>query len=368
MEHIDTLVIGAGVIGLAIAARLSESQNIAVIEQENHFGEHSSSRNSEVIHAGLYYNTDSLKAKLCVRGKKLLYDHCEQYRVPFQRTGKLLVAQTEQEDQKLENIKQQAQTNGVRDLAFVTATQLSQKVPYLNAINGLWSPSTGIIDSHQYLLSLLHIIEQNRSHYVPKTKFTRATPNHQGFEVTLTIDGSPYQLTCSNLINAGGLFASTNAKLIEGMNKKFIPETLYCRGQYFRYHGKHPFKNLIYPVPEQHGLGIHATIDMAGQLKFGPDTQFIDQLDYATDESVKGKFVQAIKRYWPTLDEKRLHMDYTGIRPKLQKNGLQDFIVQGKETHGIAGLVNLFGIESPGLTASLALAEYIDEELSTHRN
>lgn len=349
--------------GLAIAAKLSPKHNVVVVEQEKHFGEHSSSRNSEVIHAGLYYPTDSLKAKLCVQGKQLLYEHCKTYNVPHKNIGKLLVAQDDDETQKLEDIYQQSHLNGVNDLQWLTQSGLSNKVPYLSIQAGLWSPSTGIIDSHQYLLSLLHVIEQNHGHYVPNTKFVNAKPVKDGLIVTLEMDESCYQIRCSHLINAGGLFASDNAKRIDDLDLFHIPETLYCRGQYFAYHGKHPFNTLIYPVPEKHGLGIHATLDMFGKLKFGPDTQFIDNLDYATDHNVKDKFVTAIRRYWPRLDDSKLHIDYSGIRPKLQIEGVQDFIVQDNFIHGLDGLINLFGIESPGLTASLALAEYVCDKI-----
>ena len=359
MEHIDTLVIGAGAIGLALGAKLSQKQNLAVIEQENHFGEHSSSRNSEVIHAGIYYATDSLKAKLCVRGKDLLYSHCEKFSVPHRRVGKLLISQSPEESQKLDAIYQQAQSNAVNDLEYVATSTIRKDFPFLNINRALWSPSTGIIDSHQFLLSLLHIIEQNHGHYVPNTKFIGAQPDKNGFIVELQTDEDLYQIHCARLINAGGLFATANAKRIEGLAPAQIPETHFCRGQYFAYHGKHPFETLVYPTPEHHGLGIHATLDLASRLRFGPDTKFINDLDYTTDETAKEKFVQAIKRYWPALDESKLQVDYCGIRPKLQLEGAQDFVVQNKNTHAIEGLINLFGIESPGLTASLSLAEYV---------
>ena len=359
MEHIDCLIIGAGAVGLALGAKLSKKQSVVVIEQESHFGEHTSSRNSEVIHAGIYYPTDSLKAKLCVRGKHLLYQHCQKYNVPHQRIGKVIVAQSALEAEKLDNIYQQAQLNGVNDLKYLTQVSLTEKAHGISAQHGLWSPSTGIIDSHQLMLSLLHIIEQNQSHYVPRTQFVTATKHNDSFIVTVKTDDDTYTLTCDQLINAGGLFASENAKRIDVMDTGLIPETHFCRGQYFSYHGSHTFNHLIYPIPEQHGLGIHATLDLSGRLKFGPDTEFIDSLDYATDETAKAKFIKAIKQYWPAFDQTKLTIDYAGIRPKLQTAGAQDFVIQTEKEHGIAGLINLFGIESPGLTASLALAEYI---------
>ena len=363
MDRVDCLVIGAGAVGLAVGARLSETQQVVVIEQNGHFGEHSSSRNSEVIHAGLYYPTDSLKARLCVRGKHLLYEHCQEFNLPHQPIGKLLLAQSEAEHEKLEAIKLQANQNGVNELSFLSSSKLSERAPYLNANSALFSPTTGIIDSHQYMLSLLHILERNNGHYVPNTQFVGAEVSSHGFLVTLEVEGQAYQLTCTHLINSGGLFASANAERIEGLPSDFIPPIYYCRGQYFSYQGKHPFEHLIYPVPEQHGLGIHATLDLSGQLKFGPDTEFIDSLDYATDAGSKDKFVDAIKRYWPDIDAARLQIDYAGIRPKLQRTGVQDFVIQTQASHGIPGLVNLFGIESPGLTASLAIAEYVESQL-----
>ncbi|MCE9685019.1 NAD(P)/FAD-dependent oxidoreductase [Shewanella sp. AS16] len=369
MEHIDTLVIGAGVVGLAIAARLSHSRSVLVIEKERHFGEHSSSRNSEVIHAGLYYPTDSLKARLCVRGQALFYEHCEQFKVPHRRIGKLLLAQNADEAQQLDAIARQARCNGVEDLSFLSRSQIALRAPSLTAGYGLWSPSTGIVDSQQFLLSLLYILELNGGNYVPNTEFIAARADARGFVVTLNCgglnsDGERLQLHCEQLINAGGLFAQKSAKGIEGLAEELIPELHFCRGQYFSYQGQHGFKHLIYPVPEQHGLGIHATLDLAGGLKFGPDIKFIPALDYATDASAKGEFVKAIRRYWPALDETRLQPDYAGIRPKLQRHGVQDFVIQDATRHGIEGLINLFGIESPGLTASLAIAEYVELQLS----
>ncbi len=359
MDHIDCLIVGAGVVGLAIAAKLSKKQSVVVIEQEQYFGEHSSSRNSEVIHAGLYYPTNSLKAQLCIRGKELLYQHCQQFNIPHHRIGKVLVAHSEREVQKLDHIYKQARTNGVNDLEYLTRPQLTQKAQEIKAVQGLWSPSTGIIDSHQFMLSLLHVIEQNQSHYVAKTKFIAATKNNKGFVVNLKTDEQDYTLTCNKLINAGGLFASEVAKRVTGIDPGLIPETLFCRGQYFSYQGSHPFKHLIYPIPEQHGLGIHATLDLSGRLKFGPDTEFINSLNYATDETAKTKFIKAIKQYWPSFAPAKLTIDHAGIRPKLQTIGAQDFVIQDEKEHDIEGLTNLFGIESPGLTASLAIAEHI---------
>ncbi|MCF2859309.1 NAD(P)/FAD-dependent oxidoreductase [Pseudoalteromonas sp. SMS1] len=367
MEQTDTLVIGAGAIGLAIAARLSQHTDVVLIEQAHHFGEHTSSRNSEVIHAGIYYPSHSLKANTCVAGKAQLYTHCIKYGVPYAQIGKVITAQNTQEEAKLASLLAQAQHNGVDDLYWLSQSQLAQKAPQLNAMAGLYSPSTGIVDSHQFMLSLLGQLERNQGQYVPCTRFIRATPCAHGFHVSLECDGAPFALSCRQLINAGGLFAQHNATLIEGLSGIHIPPIHYCRGQYFSYQGRHPFKHLVYPVPEQHGLGIHATLDLAGQLRFGPDTQFIETLNYDTDASALDAFYHAIKRYWPNVDKQRLQAGYTGIRPKTQRQGQQDFQIEGPEQHGLVGLINLFGIESPGLTASLAIAQIVAAKLQVEQ-
>ncbi|NOU52894.1 NAD(P)/FAD-dependent oxidoreductase [Pseudoalteromonas sp. JBTF-M23] len=364
MEHIETLVIGAGVVGLAIAATLSEHQDVIVIEQNTYFGEHTSSRNSEVVHAGIYYPSNSLKARLCVEGKTLLYQHCQKYHVPFKKVGKVLVAHGEGEKTKLNTLVQQAKDNGVRDLTFLSQAELAQKAPQIKAPMGVWSPSTGIIDSHQLMLSYLNKLSEHKGQYVNNTRFVSAQFDGHYFVVTLNCDGELFNLKCTTLINAAGLFAQSCAKQIDALNARFIPELHYCKGQYFSYQGSHPFKHLIYPMPEQHGLGVHATIDLAGQLKFGPDTSFIDELDYTPNEQAKARFVSEINKYWPSLDSSRLQLSYCGIRPKLYKDAAQDFVIQDHSVHGVKGLINLFGVESPGLTASLAIAQYVSKKVS----
>ncbi|MCO7190728.1 MULTISPECIES: NAD(P)/FAD-dependent oxidoreductase [unclassified Pseudoalteromonas] len=363
MDHIDTVIIGAGVVGLAIAARLSQTRSVLVIDQMGQFGEHTSSRNSEVIHAGLYYAEHSLKARLCVRGKALLYAHCERFHVPVKRLGKILFARTTHELDKLAAIEAQAKRNGVHDLTPLSQTQIANMAPGLHTSAALFSPSTGIVDSHQLMLSLVHQLEHAGGNLVCHTRFESAEKTASGFALTLNCDGAPFELSCNTLINAGGLFAQDNAQRIAGLGKDQIPQSHLCRGQYFCYQGPHPFNHLIYPMPEQHGLGIHATLDMAGQLRFGPDTQFIDKLDYQVDAQAKARFVQAIQSYWPALDPERLHPDYAGIRPKLSREKGQDFMIEGHQHHQVEGLINLFGIESPGLTASLAIAEYVEVQL-----
>ncbi|WP_046006129.1 NAD(P)/FAD-dependent oxidoreductase [Pseudoalteromonas rubra] len=363
MDHVDTVIIGAGVVGLSLAARLSQTRPVLVIDQMGQFGEHTSSRNSEVIHAGLYYDAHSLKARLCVRGKALLYEHCERFHVPAKRLGKILFARTAAEQDKLAAIEAQAKRNGVHDLTPLSQAQIAEMAPGLRASAALFSPSTGIVDSHQLMLSLVHQLEHAGGNLVCHTRFDSAQPTANGFNVTLDCDGEDFMLSCNTLINAGGLFAQDNAKRIHGLAANHIPQSHLCRGQYFCYQGSHPFHHLIYPMPEQHGLGIHATLDMAGQLRFGPDTQFIDKLDYQLDAQAKARFVAAIQSYWPALDPERLQPDYAGIRPKLYLDQGQDFVIEGHQHHGINGLINLFGIESPGLTASLAIAEYVEAQL-----
>ncbi len=364
MEYIDTLIIGAGVVGLATAAKLSEYREVFVIEQNMHFGEHTSSRNSEVVHAGIYYPTNSLKAKLCVRGKELLYRHCSTYHVPVKRIGKVLIAQSQHQIDQLEHIRRQARLNGVTDLTWLSDRERKVAAPQIASKGALFSPSTGIIDSHQLMLSFISQLEKNQGHYVANTQFLTAQPNQNGFIVTMISGGEKIQLQCKHIINAGGLFAQKIANNIQQLPSELIPRLHYCRGHYFSYQAAHPFQHLIYPLPEKHGLGIHATVDLAGQLKFGPDTEFIDSLSYHTDADLKNKFVSAIRQYWPQLDESKLHVDYVGIRPKLTRTGAQDFMIQCEAEHKIPGLINLFGIESPGLTASMAIAESIAQKLT----
>ncbi|CAH9065588.1 putative protein MG039 [Pseudoalteromonas holothuriae] len=363
MEQIETLVIGAGAVGLAIAATLSEYNDVIIIEQNSRFGEHTSSRNSEVVHAGIYYPTDSLKTQLCVTGKALLYKHCQRYHVPVHKIGKVLISSNEHETAKLHTLVKQAKNNGVSDLQFLSPIELTNRAPQTKAVAGVWSPSTGIVDSHQLMLSYLNKLSEHNGHYVSNTQFISAQFDGLQFIVTLNCDGELFNIKCKTLINAAGLFAQACAQKIDALAPNYIPALQYCKGQYFSYQGRHPFKHLIYPMPEQHGLGIHATLDLAGQLKFGPDTEFISHLDYSPNIKAKTHFVNAIIKYWPQLDSERLQISYSGIRPKLQKYGSQDFIIQDHTTHGVAGLINLFGIESPGLTASLAIAKLVTNML-----
>ncbi|QLE84137.1 NAD(P)/FAD-dependent oxidoreductase [Shewanella sp. Scap07] len=369
-DSIDTLVVGAGVVGLAIGAELAkQGREVVVVERLPQFGMETSSRNSEVIHAGLYYATASLKAQLCVRGNQLLYPYCQRNQVGYRRLGKLVVAQQTTQLPQLAALQQQAQRNGVMDTQLLTAEQVHAKEPAINACGGLWSPSTGIIDSHGFMTSLLGQLQRYQGHLVSQTEFITARPLNDGFDVELETDGERYQLHCRELINCAGLWAQSVSQRITGLASTHIPQAYWCRGHYFSYQAPSPFKHLVYPLPpsDGSGLGIHSTLDLGGQLKFGPDTQYIDvnpdlPVDYAMPAALQEKFTQAISDYFPQLDGSKLVPAYSGVRPKLHNgagNGSDDFIIQGAQTHGLNGLVNLFGIESPGLTASLAIAEYV---------
>ena len=370
MDKVDVVVIGAGVVGLAIAQKFSQHhQQVLIIDKNEQVGQETSSRNSEVIHAGIYYPQDSLKAQLCVRGKNLLYQHCQQYKVPFKKVGKCIVAVTQQEQSQLNEILIKAKNNDVLDLEALSVKQLKSLEPNLQAHSGLFSPSTGIINSHDYMQSLLWQTEEKEGFFVGKSEFIQAEKKLNGFSLTIknSQDNTHSKIQCDILINAAGLNAQQCAKSIEGVNHQSIPKLYYCRGHYFTYQGPSPFGHLIYPVPEKNttGLGIHSTLDLAGQIKFGPDVQYINEVDYQFSikdhDQLKAQFVQAIRRYWPQINPEKLQAGYTGIRPKLQgsQQDFKDFAIHDESQHGVEGLVNLFGIESPGLTASLAIAEMV---------
>lgn len=370
MEKLDVIVVGAGVVGLAIAAKLiGTSKSLAVIDRRGSFGEETSSRNSEVIHAGIYYPQHSLKAKLCVAGKHALYEYCQQKGVPFSPVGKLIVANNSTQEGALHAVMEQALNNGVDDLCWVSKQGLDSFSPQLSASAALLSPSTGIIDSHSYMSSLLADIELGGGIFASNTELVRAEPISDGFIVWLNVGGDVVKMQCRHLINSCGLSCTEVAKRIEGLDVSLLPELYWCKGHYFNYSGVNPFTKLVYPAPEQNsaGLGIHATIDMAGQLRFGPDAHYLSphdlfkSQDYSIPLSLKESFITAIRRYYPCIDAAKLHPGCAGIRPKLQgpNDSFKDFHIQGAGEHHIDGLINLFGIESPGLTASLALAEYV---------
>lgn len=348
MEKVDTVIIGAGVIGLAIARQLARpGKSVFVLEQHSNFGEETSSRNSEVIHAGIYYPSGSLKASLCVRGKALLYDYCEQQSIPCGRIGKLIVATAAEEISQLEHIYSQAAANGVRDLQWLSQEELKKKEPAVTGIAALFSPSTGIIDSHTYMQTLLMQATQNEAELVTDTRVLSVSCNSKqdDFLVTAVTNGETYQFQSRNLVNAAGLGAQQIAADLPG--NKSIPPLYYCKGHYYSLQSNHqPFRHLVYPVPEHNttGLGIHATLDMSGNTRFGPDTTYIDTVDYCMPAEPPESWYAAIRRYWPALPDGALQPDYSGIRPKLQPAGeaSRDFVIQGHETHGLPGLIPSF--------------------------
>ena len=361
----DTVVIGAGVVGLAVARRLAlRGQDVILLEAGDRFGEGLSSRNSEVIHAGLYYPEDSLKARLCVQGRQALYDYCQRRGVAHRKTGKWIIATSESQRASLEALQAQAARNGV-SLAAAEGGELQAALPEVRAVYGLHSPETGIIDSHGLMLSLLAELEENGGQLVCRAPVT-AVHSEPGRHRVSVGGEAPCILAATRVVNAAGLAAVPLARHWTGYDPRHCPPLYYARGCYFSYSGRHPFDTLIYPVPEPGGLGVHLTLDLAGQVRFGPDVEWIGQPDFSVDPARREVFADAIRIWWPGLDPQRLQPAYAGVRPKLKgpDGGFFDFQVQDPGQHGIAGLVHLFGIESPGLTASLALAERVAEILA----
>ena len=357
MVRTEAIVIGAGVVGLAVAAKLAESGiEVVVLEQHNLIGSETSSRNSEVIHAGIYYPTGSKKAQLCVRGKHLLYEHCQQFHVPHDNCGKIIVASQEEQKETVLSYISKAAENGVHDLRWLNAEEISELEPEVLTVGGVLSPSTGIVDSHSFMLSLQGNLERHGGMVAFNSKVLTLQQASTGLQVST----EEMTLECDYLINAAGHSApDLGAQLVDG------PSAYYAIGHYYRYAGKQPFTRLVYPVAEPGGLGVHVTLDLAGQVKFGPDVRWIDHVDYSFDESHFDAFVEAIRAYYPNLDSSRLLPDYTGIRPKIAPATVPftDFEINGEHNHSIKGLVNLLGIESPGLTASLAIAEEVHSAL-----
>lgn len=357
-DFVDAIVVGAGVVGLAVARALAlAGRSVVVLEGEGAIGTGTSSRNSEVIHAGLYYPEGSLKARLCVEGRLALYAYCAERGVPHRRCGKLLVAANEDEIAAVAAIAERGRLNGAEDLAMISGAEARRMEPELAAVAALWSPQTGIIDSHAYMLALQGDAENAGAVLAFNTPFVAAEPTAQGFLVR-TGGTEPMRLACRELVNAAGLGASAVADRIAGLPSDAVPRTRFCKGSYFILAGRAPFSRLIYPAPNAHGLGVHLTLDLGGQARFGPDTEWVEDIRYEVDGGRRAAFAAAIRRYWPGLDEEALSPGYSGIRPKIVGEGepAGDFRIDGPQTHGTAGLVNLFGIESPGLTASLAIA------------
>ncbi len=361
MERVDCVVIGAGVVGLAVARALALSgREVVILETADALGTETSSRNSEVIHAGIYYPPGSAKARLCVEGKALLYRYCEERGIGHRRCGKLIVATAAEQVAALHKIRAQAAANGVGDLRLLTQSDAEAMEPALRCVAALHSPSTGIIDSHGLMLAYLGEAEDHGAMLALQSPVSGGAIAPAG--ITLDVGGAePMQIVARTVVNSAGLLAQRTAASLRGFPQHLVPPCYYAKGSYYSLSGRSPFSRLIYPVPEAAGLGVHLTLDLAGQARFGPDVEWIAEIDYDVDLRRADGFYRAIRDYWPELKDGQLAPGYAGIRPKLggPEQPASDFLIQGPAEHGVPGLVNLFGIESPGLTASLALAERV---------
>lgn len=361
MDAVDAIVVGGGVVGLACALALARRGcEVLVLEAAPTFGSETSSRNSEVIHAGLYYPEGSLKARLCVRGREILYSFCADRGVPHRKLGKLVFAGGEAELPALGKVADHARAAGVDDLRWLSRQEVARLEPALPALAALHSPQTGIVDAHALMIAMLGEIEALGGQVVCNAPVTGARRGRDGWDVRVGDDPVPV-VRARVLVDAAGLAAQRVAAAIEGLDGAHVPPLVLSRGCYFAYHGPVPFSRLIYPVPVPGGLGTHLTLDLGGQARFGPNVQPIDVVDYDVDPGLHGEFVAAAQRIWPALDPSRLRPAYAGIRPKVAAppGGVADFVIAGPERHGLPDLVLLFGIESPGLTASLAIGEEV---------
>ena len=364
----EITIIGAGVVGLAIAERLStRTSSLFLIEKNLRFGQGTSSRNSEVIHAGLYYPAESLKSMLCVRGKVLLYDFCRKYDIPFSNCGKLVVATTREEINDLDDIMISAARNGVEDLSILGSAEIGKLEPSIFAVKAIWSPSTGIIDSHSLMKQLEANVLNTGGNIVYGSKVKGIRKVTEGYEVTLTdSDGKDYTFSTSVLINSAGLFSGEISKMA-GIDDETLSIT-YCKGEYFRVRPPKSklLKRLVYPVPHKNleHIGVHVTVDMGGGVKLGPDVTWLDtnHEDYSVDATKRDSFYASARKFLPFLEPDDIYPDMAGIRPKLQKQGgsIRDFYIREESERGLPGFINLVGIESPGLTSCLAIGDYVN--------
>lgn len=361
MDHVDCIVIGAGVVGLACARALAMAglQTI-VLEAETRIGSGISSRNSEVIHAGLYYTTGSLKARLCVQGRELLYRYLQDRALPHRRVGKLIVATEDAQFKRLAELQRQGLTNGVEGLRPLDPAEVARMEPSLRCRSALDCPVTGILDSHALMLALSGDLQSHGGSIALRSPMRRAGRSDGAWQLVTGIDES-YRISCDVLVNAAGLSAQAVAASIEGFPPGRIPPLRLARGCYFSLSGTSPFRRLIYPMPGDGGLGIHLTLDLNGAARFGPDVEWIDRIDFDVDPARAQQFYPSIRTYWPLLPDGALQPAYAGIRPKLSGPGepARDFVIDGPEQHGLPGLIQLFGFESPGLTSSLAIGQWV---------
>lgn len=366
----DIVIVGAGVVGLAIARALAlEGREVVVLEKNGAIGEETSSRNSEVIHAGLYYSPGSLKARLCVRGRDALYRYCAEKGIPHSRCGKIVVAVSSEQQAELELLRLRAAANGAPDLQWLEKNELASLEPEVAGTAGLLSPSTGIVDSHALMLALQGDVEQAGGHVALHSELVAGELETDGIRLSISAGGETTKLRAACVVNAAGLHADRTARLIAGQPPEMaIPRVGYAKGSYFIHRGKCPFRHLLYPLPEPGGLGVHATLDLAGRVRFGPDVEWCDTIDYTVEAGRADRFYEAIRRYWPALADGALSPAYAGIRPKLSGPGepAADFAILSVGT-GRVRLVHLLGIESPGLTAALAIGEHVRDAITAAR-
>ena len=361
MEKVQCIVVGAGAVGLAVARALALSgREVMVVEAESQIGTGVSSRNSGVIHAGIYYEPGSLKARVCVEGKHALYQFCREHGVSHERTGKLIVATDDSQLSALRDLRRRAQRNGVDDLEYLSADEVKALEPVVSCRGALLSPSTGIVDPHEIMLALQGDAETHGVMVVLNTPCISGSVWADGIRVTFG-GHDPMTLHCRVLVNCASLGAQALAMRIEGLAPDTVPPLYYAKGNYFSLAGRSPFRRLIYPVPSDAWLGVHVGLDLTGRCKFGPDIHWVDGIDYDVDNSQLQSFYASIRRYWPELPDGSLQPDYTGVRPKLYPKGepARDFLIQTRAEHGVRGLINLYGIESPGLTSSLGIGRYV---------
>lgn len=369
MDKVDCVVVGAGVIGIAVARAMAmRGQEVLVIEKHSAIGMETSSRNSEVIHAGLYYPTGSLKARLCLAGREALYAYCAERAIAHRRCGKLIVATSTAQLPRLAAIRAQAHTNGCRDVTTLTVDEARELEPELSCVAALSSPNTGIVDTHAYMLALQGDAENAGALFAFASEVVGASLSFNGVVLrTRSADGSEIEFETNQMINCAGLWAPQLARRVKGLDQNTIPTAHFAKGNYYSLDGKAPFSRLVYPVPEPGGLGVHLTLDLGGQARFGPDVEWLDdgqtEIDYAVDPHRADRFYQEIRAYWPQLQDASLQPAYAGVRPKISgpEEPAADFLFS---RHGSPHYLGLYGIESPGLTASMAIAEHVAQIVS----